>query len=114
MYGLLYLWRHLVAKFATNANGAIWWPILQLMQVTPPCGQILNLYKWNHIGQICNQIWNLCKWRHLVANLATNSSGAIWWTILQLMQIAPPGGQNWNQLDYMLAKFGTNSGGNLF
>ena len=57
----------------------------------------------------------------------TNASGAIWWTILQLMQIAPsggqisnfrmqvaaPDGQNWNQcyLHYMLAKFGTNSGG---
>ena len=24
---------HLVAKFATNASDAIWWPILQLMQV---------------------------------------------------------------------------------
>ena len=29
------------------------------------------------------------------------------------MQVAPPGGQNWNQfeLHYMLAKFGTNSDG---
>ena len=24
---------HLLAKFATNASGAIWWPILQLMLV---------------------------------------------------------------------------------
>ena len=38
-----------------------------------------------------------CKWRHLVAKFGTNASGAILWTILQLMQIAPPGDQNWNQ-----------------
>ena len=36
-------------------------------------------------GQICNQ----CKWRHLVAKIGTNACDAIWWTILQLMQIAP-------------------------
>ena len=28
---------HLLAKFATNANGAILWPNLQLMQVVPCC-----------------------------------------------------------------------------
>ena len=33
---------HLVAKFATNASGAIWWPNLQLMQVVPSGGQIRN------------------------------------------------------------------------
>ena len=33
---------HLVAKFATNASGAIWWIILQLMQVTQPGGSICN------------------------------------------------------------------------
>ena len=27
--------RHLVAKFATHASGAIWWPNLELMQVEP-------------------------------------------------------------------------------
>ena len=41
------------------------------------------------------QIWNLCNWRHLVvkfginmqvAKLATNASGAIWWTNLQPIQ----------------------------
>jgi len=66
-----------VAKFGTNAGGAIWWPNLELMQVGPSGGQI----------------WNQCKWRHLVDNFVTNASGAIWWTILQLMQIAPSGGQ---------------------
>ena len=53
-----------MAKFATHASGAIWWPILQLMQVAP------------FGGQICN----LCKWRHLVVKFATNASGAIWLT----------------------------------
>ena len=47
---------------------------VQLMQVTP------------YGGQICN----LCKWRHLVDKCATNASGAIWWTILQLMQVTQP------------------------
>ena len=27
------MWRHLVAKFGTNANGTIWWPNLEPMQV---------------------------------------------------------------------------------
>ena len=35
-------WRHLVAKFEAYASGAIWWPILQLMQVAPSGGQICN------------------------------------------------------------------------
>ena len=30
---------------------------------------------------------------HLVAKFATNSSGAMWWRILQLMQVVPYGGQ---------------------
>ena len=29
-------------KFGTNANGAIWWPNLQLIQVVPSGGQICN------------------------------------------------------------------------
>ena len=33
---------HLVAKYATNTNGVIWWPNLQLMQVVPSGGQIRN------------------------------------------------------------------------
>ena len=33
---------HLLAKFATNASGAIWWPNLQQMQVAPSGGQICN------------------------------------------------------------------------
>jgi len=66
-------WRHLVAKFGTNASGAICWPNLQLMQVAPSG------------GQICKQ----CKWRHLVAKFSTNASGAIWWPNMQLMQVVP-------------------------
>ena len=33
-------WRYLLAKFATNASGAIWWSNLQLMQLAPSGGQI--------------------------------------------------------------------------
>ena len=32
----------MVAKFGTNASGAIWWTILQLMQIAPSGGQISN------------------------------------------------------------------------
>ena len=35
-------WCHLVAKFETNASGAIWWPNLELMQVAPSGGQFCN------------------------------------------------------------------------
>ena len=31
-----------MAKFATNASGAIWWANLQLMQVAPSGGKICN------------------------------------------------------------------------
>ena len=36
----LCMWRHLVAKFLTNASGATWWPNFLLTQVAPPGGQI--------------------------------------------------------------------------
>ena len=54
----------------------------------------------------------------------TNASGAIWWENLQLMQMAPSGGQIWNQYAsgtssgkignkckwrHLVAKFATNS-----
>ena len=51
---------------------------IQVIQVTQPG------------GQICNQ----CKWHHLVAKFGTNAIGAIWWTTLQLMQIAPSCGHS--------------------
>merc|ERR1711978_481963 len=35
-------WCHLVAKFANNASGTIWWLNLQLKQVVPSGGQICN------------------------------------------------------------------------
>ena len=49
----------------------------------------------------------------LVANVATNESGAILWPTLQLMQVAPSGGQicnlcKWRHLE---AKFATNVNG---
>ena len=36
--------------------------------------------------------------RHLVDNFATYANGAIWVTILQVMQVAPSGGQICNHL----------------
>ena len=50
-----------MAKFATNASGAIWWPNLLLMKVAPSG------------GQICTE----SKWRHRMVKFATNSSGAM-------------------------------------
>ena len=50
------MWRNLVAKLATSASVAIWWPDLEPMQVAPPDDQILNK----------------CKWCHLVAQLSAN------------------------------------------
>ena len=37
----------------------------------------------------------------LVAKFGTNARDAILWTILQLMQIAPPCDQNWNQCKFL-------------
>jgi len=59
-----------------------------------------------------------------VVKYGTNASGAIWWANLQLMQLAPSGGQIWNQYAsgasggkignqckwrHLVAKFATNS-----
>ena len=71
-------WRHLVAKFATNASSAIWWPIFQLMQVAPSGGQF-----------------------------ATHATGAIWWSILKLMQVVPSGlffSCNWQNIGLKLSR----------
>ena len=61
-----------MAKFGTNASGAIWWPNLQLMQL----------------------------WCHLVAKFVTNASGVVWWPNLQLILVAPSGGQICNKCNY--------------
>ena len=39
-------------------------------------------------AQSGGKLWNQCKWRHLVAKFGTNASGTIWWSNLQLMQVA--------------------------
>ena len=58
---------------ATNANCAIWWSNLELMQVAPP------------VGQIWNQFW----WHHLVVKFWTNTSGTTYnWPNLEPMQVA--------------------------
>ena len=50
------------------------------MQIAPPDDQIVNQSK-------------LCR---LVAKYAANTSGAIWWPNLQLMQVVPSGGKIYN------------------
>ena len=61
-----------------NANRAIQGNVA--MQVTQPG------------GQLCKQ----CKWRHLMTKCWTNPSCATWWPNMQLMQVAPSGGQIYN------------------
>ena len=61
----------LVANFATNASGAIWWP---------------------------------CKKCHLVAKIGTNASVVTWWSNFELIQVE----------NIQLAKFRTNASGILF
>ena len=41
-----------MAKFATHASGAIWWPYLQLMQVAQSGGQICNWCKCRHLAYL--------------------------------------------------------------
>ena len=56
------------------------------MQATQPGGQL-----WNQAMQVTSpddQIWSM------YTEKVTVSSGAIWWPNLQVMQVAPPGGQN--------------------
>ena len=63
----------IVDNYATNANCAIWWSNLELMQVAPP------------VGQIWNQFW----WHHLVVKFWTNTSGTTYnWPNLEPMQVA--------------------------
>ena len=43
-----------VAKFATNASGAIWWPNLELMQVAfYLAGEITQVKRVNTLGPLC-------------------------------------------------------------
>ena len=89
-----------MTKLGTNASGAIWWTILQLMQVAPSGGQICNL----------------CKWCHLVAKLVTKANIATWWPKLEPMLIALHVGQIWNQFwwHHLVVKFWTNTSGTTY
>ena len=53
---------------------------------------------------------------HLVAKFVTNASNAIWWPNLELMQVAPSGGQIWNlcKWRHLVAKFETNASGTIW
>ena len=46
--------------------------------------------------QTGGHFWNQCKWRHQMTKFRDNASSAIWWPILQMMQVAPSGGQIYN------------------
>ena len=69
------MWCHLVAKFGPNASGAkfatkasgtIWWPKLQLMQMSPSGGQF----------------WNQCKLHYMLAKFGTDAGVATWLSFL--------------------------------
>ena len=47
------------------------------------------LFSVSSVSIFCKQF----KWRHWVARYTTYASGSTWWTNLQLMQVAPLGGQ---------------------
>ena len=59
-----------------------------------------------------NAMWQF-KWRNMVANFENNASGASWWPNMQLMQMAPYGGQICNKCKWchMMAKFETSASG---
>ena len=64
---------------------------MQVMQVM----QIMQVMQFMQVMQVIQE--NLYRdhfwWRHLVVKFATYASGAIWWPYLQIMQVAPSGGQ---------------------
>ena len=61
------MWRHLVAKFCTNASGATWWPNFVLMQEFPTnsCGAtcLLNLLAIEYFQLWCKPMGPLCLWQ---------------------------------------------------
>ena len=56
------------------------------------------------------------KWLNLVGKFATSASGAIWWSNLQIMQVAPSGGQIWNLCKWchLVTIFATNASGAIW
>ena len=61
-------WRHLVAKFVTNARSTNCWPHLQ---VAPSGGQIYNQCKYRHLG---TKIVTIYKLHHLLVKLRSNTT----------------------------------------
>ena len=55
-------WCQQVAKFATNASSAFWWPNLLIMQLAPSDGQICNWFKWCHIVAKLNPSYGVNFW----------------------------------------------------
>ena len=70
------------SKLADNANKAIQGNVaMQVTQVAPSGGQILNWCKWRHL--VTKFVFAL------VTNFITNASGAIWWPNFELIQVEP-------------------------
>ena len=67
---------HLMAKFATDASGVIWWPNLQLMQVALSGGQICNECKWHQ--PLAKFATLECKWCHVVAKFSPCYGVSFW------------------------------------
>ena len=66
---------HLVAKFTTNASGAIWWPNLQLMQVAPSGGRGSS-YLSTRPTIVLSPVFTP-KYINLLVKFATNAGGAM-------------------------------------
>ena len=69
-----------MAKFGTHASSAIWWPILQLMQVAPSGGQIWLtnasgiLFSWrDNSSPRCYALGPLCLWQCFSNTLPLNA-----------------------------------------
>ena len=71
------------AKRAIQGNEA-----MQVMQVMPVMQVIKSIQRPFLVAKFAT-----CKWRHLVAKFEVYASGSIWWSNLQLMQVASSGGQ---------------------
>ena len=85
------VWCNLVAKFATSASVATWWPILEPMQMAPLSSITNWATRWRYL-----QFWPLigAKWKlgHQVTPLVFVQNLVIRWCHLHWFQSWPSGG----------------------
>ena len=61
------------------------------MQVAPPVDQICKKYKWRHlVAKIISNTWGATRQPIFL----TDASGATWLPSFQVMQVVPPGDQD--------------------